>query len=325
MIAKRRLAGMSAPIFDVLAVAFVIPAGLLLKLIRRYGLQRLYLCGKALQMIGILPVRDHYYEPYPKRKDFRYPLSDNRPLPGISWNIEEQLALLDLMDYEAELEGLMDKPGKAYDFRLGNRSFESGDAEYLYQLLRLKRPRRLIEIGSGQSTLIARSALERNGSETGTNCIHICIEPYEAPWLEMLGVRVVRQRVEEVDIGLFEQLEENDVLFIDSSHVLKPQGDVVCEYLNILPRLQRGVIVHVHDIFSPRDYPAEWVIERMWLWNEQYMLEAFLTNNQSWKIVGALNFLAHNHFERLKRVCPYLSRAREPGSFYIQKTVGPSP
>lgn len=324
MIGKRQLARISAPIFDVLAVAFVIPSGLLLKIVRRYGFQRLYLCGKALQVIGVLPVRDHYYEPYLKRKDLGHPLSDDRPLPGISWNVEEQLALLELMGHERELGGLMDEPENADDFRLGNRSFESGDAEYFYQLLRLKKPKLLIEIGSGQSTLIARSALQRNKSETGTSCTHICIEPYEASWLERTGVRVLRQRVEELDMGLFEQLEENDILFIDSSHVLKPQGDVVCEYLNILPRLKAGVIVHVHDIFSPRDYPAEWVVNRMWLWNEQYMLEAFLTNNHSWRIIGALNFLSHNYFERLRRVCPYLSEAREPGSFYIQKTAGPS-
>ncbi|MGH8229988.1 MAG: class I SAM-dependent methyltransferase, partial [Steroidobacteraceae bacterium] len=91
------------------------------------------------------------------------------------------------------------------------------------------------------------------------------------------------------------------------------------EYLEILPSLAAGVIVHVHDIFSPRDYPRGWVLGELKLWNEQYLLEAFLAHNRAWKIVGALNFLKHRHYEALARVCPYLSPEREPGSFYIEK------
>jgi hypothetical protein len=147
----------------------------------------------------------------------------------------------------------------------------------------------------------------------------LCIEPFEAPWLESTGVRVLRQRVEEIDPTLFAELEENDMLFIDSSHIIRPQGDVVTEYLEILPSLPRGIIVHVHDILTPRDYLREWVVDRMVLWNEQYLLEAFLSGNDSWKIVGALNLLKHRHFAQLQRACPYLTPEREPGSFYIQR------
>ncbi|MCG6533542.1 MAG: class I SAM-dependent methyltransferase, partial [Syntrophales bacterium LBB04] len=76
---------------------------------------------------------------------------------------------------------------------------------------------------------------------------------------------------------------------------------------------------HIHDIFSPKDYLKEWVIDEVKLWNEQYLLEAFLTNNRDWKIIGALNYLHHNHFEQLSKKCPFLTQDREPGSFYIEK------
>lgn len=88
----------------------------------------------------------------------------------------------------------------------------------------------------------------------------------------------------------------------------------------MIPTLKSGVIVHIHDIFSPRDYLKEWIIDDVRFWNEQYLLEAFLSFNTTWKIVGAVNFLRHHHFELLKEKCPRLTPDREPGSFYIVKT-----
>jgi hypothetical protein len=139
------------------------------------------------------------------------------------------------------------------------------------------------------------------------------------PWLEQAPVRVIRQRVEESDPSLFFKLEENDILFIDSSHMIRPQGDVLFEYLEILPTLKIGVIVHIHDIFSPRDYPASWVVEEVRFWNEQYLLEAFLSHNRDWKIIGAVNFLHQSHFDALSKVCPRLVQSSNPGSFYMQR------
>ncbi len=305
---------------DCALVPIVLLCGLMLKAVRRVGMQRLPICRDVLCKVGILPIRRHYYEPLPDPSAFRRPLDVERSLPGIDWNIEGQLQFMNSLHYAGELNDLCGPRSSLTDFRLENGSFESGDAEYLYQLIRARKPRRFFEIGSGHSTLIARRAIARNAEEPGGHpCKHLCIEPFEAPWLEQTGVQVIRSRVEDVDSGLFRELEENDVLFIDSSHVIRPQGDVLVEYLEILPSLRRGVIVHVHDVFSPRDYLKEWVVDRMWLWNEQYLLEAFLTGNRSWRILGALNLLHHHHFEELSRVCPYLVRDREPGSFYIER------
>ena len=291
-----------------------------LKGIRRLGVQRLPLCRKVLLGIGVLPIRRHYYEPFVHPRDLRKPLEQQRNLPGIDWNIDGQLAFLAELRYATEIPDLTTPRTSRTDFRLNNGSFESGDAEYLYQLIRAKKPSRIVEIGSGHSTLMAQRAVRRNREELGQyECEHVCIEPFEAPWLEQAGVTVIRQQVENVATGLFAQLGRDDLLFIDSSHIIRPQGDVVTEYLEILPSLKPGVLVHVHDIFSPRDYLREWVVDRMWLWNEQYLLEGFLTNNDSWKVIGALNLLHHTHFDQLHRVCPYLTMDREPGSFYIQR------
>ena len=165
-----------------------------------------------------------------------------------------------------------------------------------------------------------KAILKNQEDDSRYLCKHVCIEPYEKPWLEQLGVSVLRQRVEDSDKKLFSELENGDILFIDSSHVIRPQGDVLFEYLELLPTLKPGVIVHVHDIFSPRDYPRHWLVDRVLFWGEQYLLEAFLTSNKSWKILAALNYLHHDHPEKLKAVCPNLTSRHEPGSFYIQKT-----
>ena len=208
----------------------------------------------------------------------------------------------------------------ALRFEFENPSFRAGDAEVWYQVVRTTKPSRLVEIGSGNSTRLAAQAIRRSMAEdTEYACEHICIEPYEMPWLEDSGVTTVRERVENVDPAIFAALEDGDILFIDSSHMIRPQGDVLFEYLSLLPTLAPGVIVHVHDIFTPRDYPASWLQQDVLFWNEQYQLEAFLAENERWEILGGLNFLRHRHFDELAAVCVQLTETSEPGSIYLRR------
>lgn len=298
----------------------VYPAAWLLKRIRMAGLRRLPRVRNALTRVGVFPIRDHYYEP-----QFRYAqpnpdFSQERSLPGIDWNIPGQLAFLARLGRATELKDTPTRKTPERAFHFNNGSFEAGDAEYWYQIIRELKPRRIIEVGSGNSTLMALMAIRSNLAEDPAyQCEHVCIEPYEMPWLEAAGVIVKRQRVEELDVSFFGSLRENDILFIDSSHIIRPQGDVVFEFLQLLPTLNKGVVVHVHDIFSPRNYLRQWLQEDVWFWNEQYLLEAFLTHNSDWTVLGALNHLHHHHHEALRSVAPFLTPDKEPGSFYIQK------
>jgi len=297
------------PFLDVLMAPFVWPVAIFMKAIRKAGVQRLPICKSILLKVGVFPIRNHYYEPLFDGSSLSKPLNKKRDLPGIDWNSVGQLDLLNSFQTPTELKGPFE-----------NDFFGNGDSEYFYNMIRHKKSKRIFEIGSGHSTLIARSAIEMNHEENPDySCLHICIEPYEMPWLEQTGAKIIRKKVEEIELSFFEQLEESDILFIDSSHMIRPQGDVLYEYQNIIPLLKKGVIVHIHDIFSPRDYPKRWVVDEVKFWNEQYLLEAFLTFNKEWRIIGALNYLHHNHFKLLKEKCPYLTPDQEPGSFYIQR------
>jgi len=305
---------------DLILVPFMYLAGLLMKFVRSRGVSRLPHSRNALLDVGVFPVRNHYYEPQFDFRKLRRPLSEPRPLPGIEWNEEAQLGLLNKLNRADELAGIPSEPAGEGVFHFGNGTYESGDAEFWYQLVRELKPRRIFEIGSGFSTLMAVRAVARNRQEdTSYDCRHVCIEPYEMPWLEKTGVEVLRQKVEEVEPAFFAELAAGDILFIDSSHVIRPEGDVLYEYLELLPTIAPGVTVHVHDIFSPRNYPAEWLRDEVRFWNEQYLLEAFLAHNGEWEIVAALNFLQHAHPEKMKKVCPYLSGEGEPGSFYLRR------
>lgn len=316
----RNLIKFLIPVFDIILYIPILASAFVMKIFRRLGTGRLPKSKSALLLMGIFPIRDHYYEPLFHPRHLKHSLDQVRDLPGIKWNDEVQIQFLEKINYSEEIRHIWSKPAQPPGFFIHNKSFESGDAECWYGVIRHFKPSIIIEIGAGQSTIIASQAIEKNKSENPNYiCRHVCIEPYEASWLESIGVEVVRKRVEDVDPGFFSSLNKNDILFIDSSHVIRPQGDLIVEFLQILPRLASGVVVHVHDIYSPRDYPNNLIIENIFFWNEQYLLESFLTQNDNWEIIGALNYLHHHHNIKLRQPCPYLEDSREPGSFYIRR------
>lgn len=277
--------------------------------------------------VGVFPIQDHYYEPLFNPGNLKYSLRKDRNLPGIDLNISEQLDLLKLFNYNVELLKFpMNKKENKIEFGYNDGPFLSGDSEYLYNMIRHFKPSRLIEIGSGHSTLMAINAIRQNQQDDRSyRCDHTCIEPYENSWLEQTDISVLRKMVENTNIALYKELKAGDILFIDSTHMIRPQGDVLFEYLEILPQLNPGVIIHIHDIFTPKDYLTEWIIKENRFWNEQYLLEAFLSNNKDFRIIGATNYLMHNHFDSFSNKCPILKMQvengieREPGSFWIIK------
>lgn len=309
-------------LLDFLFVPIVVAASLTCRVIRQIGLGRMPLTLYVFRKVGVYPLLDHYYEPLFNPKHLRKPLSEDRQLIGIDWNVSEQLQLLERFNYNDELIRIPIDRQAGHEFFYTNGWFEAGDAEFFYNMIRLHKPKRIFEIGSGHSTLLAANAVKANREEDRDYlCEHLCIEPYEVKWLEKLDVNVIRKPVELIDTSLFGQLDKNDILFIDSSHMIRPQGDVLFEYFEIVPALRSGVLIHIHDIFTPKDYKEEW-IESACFWNEQYLLEAFLSYNRDFKIIGALNFLKHQYPDELVKVCPILREQfefREPGSFWLRR------
>jgi len=318
----KKLIKIALPLLDIILIPFVFFATALLWFVRKARVSKLSITKKILLYIGVFPIIRHYYEPMFDTRELTKSLSSDRSLPGINLNNNGQVEMLNKFNFEEETRDLPLEKESEDSYYLNNGTFGPGDAEYWYNIIRISKPKIIIEIGSGYSTLMAIKAINKNKEEDSSyNCEHYCIEPYEMPWLEKSGVTVIRKKVENVEKSFFRKLEKSDILFIDSSHVIRPQSDVLVEYLEILPILNPGVIVHIHDIFSPKDYPEDWIKNEVRFWNEQYLVEAFLTMNNDWKVIGGLNYLYHNHFEKLKEKCPNLSYNREPCSFYIKRII----
>lgn len=305
-------------IADLAALPAVFLATCLLKLVRIPDIQLLPFSQWAFDRLRVFPIKKHYYEPYIDVKKLNNSMGKERELPGIAWNDAEQLRVLDRFNFNDELLQLPVAPTGKKEFHFANSSFGPGDAEYLYNVVRLYRPARIVEIGSGNSTLMVRNAIRQNQREDADyTCDHVCIEPFEQSWLEQLGLSVIRKPIEEVDPRIVTSLDADDLLFIDSSHLLSPGGDVVTEFLKLMPLLKSGVIVHVHDIFSPADYPRDWVLNKRLFLNEQYLLEAFLTFNSEFRVLAALNYLNLRHPRQLREKCPRMTDATTPSSFYL--------
>jgi Methyltransferase domain len=172
-----------------------------------------------------------------------------------------------------------------HDFYVQNSQYGGLDALTLFCMLRSLKPKTLMEIGSGFSTLLSADVNRRffNGAMSV-----VCIEPYPLDFLRtgVPGVaRLMQSKVEDVPIETFSALDKGDVLFIDTSHVSKTGSDVNHIYFEILPRLKAGVIVHIHDIFLPEDYPKSWVIDDGRGWNEQYVVRALLMYSSVFEVV----------------------------------------
>jgi predicted O-methyltransferase YrrM len=309
---------------DIIGVPITALAALVSKIQARLGAKRLPISYKIWDFFGVAPVRYHYYQPIFKIADLNEDIwTKEDPVYGINLNTEAQLNLLKNFNYNDELEKFPINQAKedSLTFYYDNWMFCSGDAETLYNIIRHFQPEKVIEIGSGFSTRIAKQALNQNRIQ-GKQCQHICIEPYEAPWLEKLGVdQVIREKVENLPISYFEDLKENDILFIDSSHVLRTGGDVYYEFLRVLPKLKPGVMVHIHDIFIPFEYPRNWLEKERWFWTEQYLLQAFLVFNSDFEVLLGLNYLANHHRQELEQVCPIFAQQknRVASSFWLRR------
>ena len=303
--------------FSILTLISLIWLRILKKIQWKYGFTKLPLTSRLYKATKVLPVVDSYYDPL-----VNFSTTLKRADLKLEFRLDEQISFLKQLKFSNELKQIPSTSTNNNKFYYQNGSFEFGDAEILYSLVRLLKPKRIIEIGGGYSTLMTLQALEANRMELSSyECDFKCIEPYEQKWLKELPINLIRKRVEDIQPEFFKHISENDILFIDSSHIIRPQGDVLYEILHILPLINKGVIVHFHDIFTPDHYPAEWVNSEFRLWNEQYLLEAFLMFNDSFRILCSLNYLHKLHRPELYQACPMLAANKnsQPGSFWIKK------
>lgn len=269
------------------------------------------------------PVRfapGHYYSPMYDARELVVESARSRiwptiphRRPGIDWRPDEQSAfLVDVLMPQQRLDFPDDGDPESGQYYALNGQFPPLDAWTLEGILRHVRPARMIEVGSGFSSLItARVNRELLGGE-----LHFaCIEPYPREFLRA-GVDGISEllvaKVEDVRLERFEELQAEDVLFIDTSHVLRTGNDVAWIYGQILPRLRPGVYVHIHDVFLPGDYPEQWVREG-WGWNENYVVEAFLQFNAAFEIVLGAQWVRRHAPQELARAFPGLTSSPEQG------------
>lgn len=244
--------------------------------------------------VHVLPV--HYSSPVPDTASLPDRLwAGPRDFAGaIDLNLDGQLEFLrrvsgwsgELADVPFEAEG---RPG----FFWNNSQLYRTDAAIYYAAIRELRPARVVEIGGGYSTLIAARAALANG-ETEL----VCIEPQPSEELRrgLPGLaRLIERPVQEVDTALFSRLESGDLVFVDGSHVARVGSDVNHLVFEVVPRLAPGVVLHFHDVFTPREYPEQWIKERQIFWSEQYLLEAFLLFNREFEILCLTSYLGETH------------------------------
>ena len=295
------------------------------------GVQR-YLARRflfpLLEPLGFHIVADHFYEPIPNLRKLEKNYEDTKlrllPHVAVDFRQAEVHHTKRLSQYGNEFR----KEVERFEYTAKNRIFPVVDAISLYCFLREKKPLRVVEVGQGSSTRVILSALFKNGSESRRKIELVSIDPYNrlpttfvgSKWL---NVRVIQRPVQSIHSQEFvDLLQEQALLFVDSSHVFKPGSDV--EYLTreVYPRIPCNTYIHVHDIYTPYPWPREYYLKRKYFWNEQDHLESFLAFNSDFRVELPLFWLL-KHSKEVNEQLNALQIERfslNGASFYVQRT-----
>jgi len=257
-------------------------------------------------------LKTKFYTPIPISTDLKEDFGFKENI-HLEWNEENQIELLkNLGKYSSEFGQLIDDGS----FTLDNPSFSWHDAPIYYCMIRYFKPKNIVEIGSGRSTLLSNLASKKNGKTSMT-----AIDPFVQESLKNElheQIKFIKKPVQTIPLSFFKTLGKNDILFIDSTHVSKIGSDVNFLILEVLPALKRGVIIHFHDISLPKQYKLKKIKNELTFWNEQYLLHAFLINNDHFEILFAISYMAIKHQEKLRN---FYDTSANPagGSFWIRK------
>lgn len=217
----------------------------------------------------------------------------------------------DFRAYQAELARLTDPAGSDSGYLAGNGYFDTPDAEALYLMVRRFAPKRVIEVGCGNSTRVTRQAIRDGGLETTLTAV----DPWPRADIADVVDRFEQAALESVDPGLFRTLGAGDILFIDSSHQVRMSNDVAHLFCRIIPELAPGVVIHVHDVFLPYEYPKRFFYDCP-SWGEQYMLHALLQGG-GYEILWPGYHLQRDRADAIA-VLPFLGQGRAQ-SFWMRK------
>jgi len=241
----------------------------------------------------------HFYSPIASRRELEKDAARifaARDLPGVDLRTRAQLDLLAALGPFFATVPFPETAPPPFRYRYQNTSYGFGDAMVYWAILNHFRPSRILEIGSGFTSALALDTVERLNLDT------VCTfaDPYPELAQRTIGTlapphRFIKSRVQDLDLALFEELDEGDLLFIDSTHVLKTGSDVHFELTEVLPRLRRGVLIHFHDIFTNFEYLRSWAIEKNYSWNEVHALHLFLQYNNEFQIEFFNHYIATEH------------------------------
>ncbi len=281
---------------------------------------------KNLTAVKLFAPPGHFYSPIVNPKeilDCAYDIFDkDRVQPGVDLRESAQIEYFARLRKHCERIPWSEEKQAGLRYFYNNPAFSRLDATILACTIMEHRPGTIIEIGSGYSSAATLDIVERE-LEGGTKCCFI--EPY--PQLleslckpeDLSRIEIFPKLVQRVDLDVYDQLESGDILFIDSTHIVKTGSDVVHLVQNVLPRIRHGVLIHFHDIFYPFEYPVDWVLEENRSWNESHYLSAFLTNNREYEILFFNDFFYRKHHSLLKEVVPNC-RKDSGGSLWMRKT-----
>lgn len=280
---------------------------------------------------GVLPMPVHFYSPVPDLADLEHRQVWDRksPLVGIDFRPDAQIEfLLDLgQRFGLECNWPSESQADASQFYTENGTFSYGCAAISHCILRHFKPGHVIEIGSGNSSLVISKALSLNMKDSAAMVEYIAVDPYPLTIVDngLSGLtKIIKKPVERMETDFFDRLGENDVLFIDSGHTVRIGGDVNYLILDVLPRLAPGVIVHFHDIGLPYEYPKVYSTNPIFrvFWTEAYLLQAFLCFNSQFEILLAMNYLMTEQpevFRTAFQLYDPLKHRANSGSFWIRR------
>jgi predicted O-methyltransferase YrrM len=243
-------------------------------------------------------------------------------LGGVAFDPARILATMRLLAEHHRKFPFPRQPEEPYRFYLDNPYFGAHDASALFSMLFIHRPKRVIEVGCGYSSCLL---LDTNEIFFNDSIELTLIDPYLEDLQQHFGPKgapgahLHYQKLQDVALNIFAELEPNDILFIDSSHVSKTGSDVNHYLFRIFPLLKPGVVIHVHDILWPFEYPESWVIEDKRSWNEAYILHAFLEFNPSFEILYWCDYAINNLQNELRALMP-ICMENGGGSIWLRRT-----